>query len=1205
MATKIGDLFFDVYADVSRAVKNVDDFAGRAVAAGGAAAKAIGETIANAVGIAVGATALLTAATLSAGTAYNTLGQSASAAFTSIYNDVTAANEILQQISTLDLETPFTGTALTSVARTLSGFGFQLKDVVVTTEALAQATAAMGLGSDALHRMAIAFGQIQSRGKLAGDEARQLANYGIDAYGLLADRIGLTVAQVRELGEQGKLTSDFVIPALVESIQNRFSGATEALFNTAAGQAEGLRSILEGVGSAIVQPFIGFSGGGALVQAMSMIREELIQVVAVAEDGSFKLQGFLAPLEPILYNLADGVLRVATAFVSFVDGISDTALTDFINQFSGLGPVVAAVGAGLLTVFAQAIPFIGRFVAGFNPIVVAFTALILSSAEIRKSLVETFQRIWAAVQPLIPTVKDLLGTLMAFAEEAIPEILESIASAFEDLAPVVNDAVRAVDQLLQDLGPVFLDAIAAAGEILKVLAAIIGGLPSDLVLLTAAVYGFTVLLPVTTTGLIAMTSAVGLSGGAAALAATSFGMLATAIAIAAAAFASYNAISAGIKGDTSYLNEDVPFYEKPFQLAGRYGYGIGGGDRTLDAQTEETNRLLREGEEAGTAYANSLARSGISMQEFTENLRYAGLEVEANNYALIRYREILDQQAAAELAAAQAARGGAIAAANLFEQRLAATSASETTIDLLAEEIDLMAALKDAAAGAWAQVDMLSRAGEGATVDDFLASLPGLATDLTEALAQAPGILRDLDVSSSLNKVQSDATKVITTLAKDYGMSMAQIEDYFNERGLAGVIEALGMITEQTTETVDPLIAKYGQLGATTDQIKDALSLLEDQRQTRIKAEIDQVEAALRDAKEAAEAARDAVAAFLSGGYLNSTQQLIDDLIGNIGNIGSAIEDSLALGGVRGEAGIRSALGDLQGQLAAIVNAGLAEGLSGQQIVDMLAPVLQAINEEMGDGIGRIASLDWSAGITSEAGQRIIEALMSGMDPAAIQDLINGIIGADGTVAGLESQLEGLQASLQTEVEFSQEQVQAAIAEISATVTTVPIVTPEAAQLVFDAIQTVFDDEDLTAAVDQAVITQQILDAAQAAEDEISLIFRSGLSFNSEELHAVARAVSDEFYAAFTMGLQELKDKRAQDAGFESYAALQAAVGPVVAGAIAGGTSYEQIINNDIVVNESSSPQVTATEVIAASSAAAGTGGAYNPARYRPIRGVY
>jgi tape measure domain-containing protein len=1208
MATKIGDLFFDVYADVSRATKSIDDLSGKFARAGGEAARAIGETIANAVGIAVVATSALIGVTLSAGAAYNTLGQSATAAFSSIYGDVSAAHDILHDISLLDLETPFQGKALTATARTLAGFGFQLEDVVSTTQALAQATAAMGLGSDALHRMAIAFGQIQSRGKLAGDEARQLANYGIDAYGLLADQLGLTVAQVRELGQAGKLTADVVIPALVQSIETRFAGATEALFNTAAGQAEGLRSVMEGVGSALVEPFIGFSTGGALVDAMSAVREELVGLLSVAEDGSFVLQGFLAPLTPIVQSLADSFVGLAESFADFLGGISDTAITDILASFEGLGPVIAALGAALTVMFVQAIPFIGRFAAGFNPIVVGLTTLALTSARVREALVDTFDRVWDAVQPLIPGIKEFVGNIYGLAEQAIPMILDVIATAFEELAPIVRSAVDAVNSLVDAFGPAFISVLDAVRDALKIVLEIIGALPPDILLVVAALFALDVLLPSVTTGLVAATSATGLAGGAAALAATQFGILATAIAAGLAALGAYRAFSAGLKGDIDYLNRDVPFYEKPFQIAGQFGYNLTGGNsignNLANMEAAETNRLLEEGAELGGAYAKSMEASGMSMEDFSAAARVALPTTEALGFALIAYRATLDEVMQAHIDAAHAV--GATSAANMFEARVQADlgDATASTTEILDGEIDILNELKTVADNAWGAVERLSRAGADAVVDDFLVGLIDTAKDLTEALAEPAGALRDLEVGTALNAVQADALKVINVLSREYGMSLDQIESYFDERGLAGVIDALGKVTEETTETVDPLVAKYASLGATADQLRDAVARLEDQRTTALQAQIDQVEAGLRDAKDAAEEAREAVADFLSGGYIDSTQEAVDDLIGNLGSIGSEIEDGLRQGGARGEAAVRSAFGDLQGQLAAIVNAGFEEGLSGQQIVDMLGPVLQAINEEIGEGAGRISSLDWTAGITSGAGQALVDALMSGMDPAAIQGLINNILGADATVAGLESQLENLQAQMDTEVTFSAEQVQGALDEIHAETTVKAVITPEAAQLVFGAIQEVFDDDELKAAVDQAVITQGILDAAQAAEDQISLVFDSALSFNSEELDMIARQVGEEFYAAFTDQMNQLRDERAQEAGFESYLDMVSALGPSVAGAIVGGSTLNQVINNDIQVNGAQDPRATASETVAASSAAAGNGGQYDPSRwYQPVRG--
>jgi tape measure domain-containing protein len=1133
VSTKIGDLFFDVYADVSKAAKSVEGLAGKFAAAGSAGARAIGETIANAVGIAVGATGLLIASTLSAGVAYNTLGQSATAAFSSIYGDLSAAHSILQDISTLDLETPFSGKALTATARTLAGFGFQLKDVVNTTSALAQATAAMGLGSDALHRMAIAFGQIQSRGKLAGDEARQLANYGIDAYGLLADKLGLTVAATRELGQEGKLTADFVIPALVDSIQTRFAGATEKLFNTAAGQAEGLRSVFEAVGSALIEPFIGFSGGGAIVDAMSSIRLELVSLVGVAEDGSFKLQGFLAPLEPLVQTLADGVAGLADRFAGFLGGLSDSALTDLVDKFEGLGPLIAGVGAGLLTVFAQAIPFVGRFVVGFNPIVVGITALILASSELRTEFVGAFTEIIGIIAPLVPKVQELLRNIVDLAEEAGPAIADILVNAFKALEPIIAEVLDAVNALIPVLGPVLVEVLEEVAAALDAIAMLLDNdVVPKLVLLAGAIYGLTVLFPTATLGIIANTAAVGLSGGAAAAAATSFGMLATAIAGAYAAYLVWKPAVEGLsgtKGRQSYLGSDVPMVEKPFQQAAQFVYSAWGGpSREEIRQMEDYDRLLADLTETGKAFAQQQNPLGMSMQQFADLARDELPGVNSVNAALIEYKRLKDEAMQANLDAAAAT--DVYTGANLFEARVARDlgGVTDDLVDSQKDEVDILKELKAAASAAWAEVDRLLRPSKEATIDDFLRSLPKLAEDATNALQaqkDKPDILSALGVSGAEEAVRDQARNIISVLAKTYGVGLDGVKALLDQRGLAAVIEALGTITKETTETVDPLVAKYASLGATAEQLRGAIARLNEQRQTAIQAQIDQVSAALRDATQAAKDARDAVAEFFSGGYIGSAQQQVDKLIGSIGSVGSAIEDAMKTGGVRGEAAVRTALGEVQGQLAAIVNAGFEQGLSGQQIADLIAPALQAINEEVGSGANRISSLDFTEGITQGAGQKLMDALQSGLDPGAIQALINNILGADANVAGLQSRLEGLQADLHADVEFTPEQVQGALDAIAAetTITTTPVVTPEAAQLVFDAIMDVFADPDneLDAAVNQAIITQQILDAAQEAQDQISLVFRSGLSFDSATLDSVARAVSEEFYAAFTAGLEE------------------------------------------------------------------------------------
>jgi DNA-binding TFAR19-related protein (PDSD5 family) len=219
--------------------------------------------------------------------------------------------------------------------------------------------------------------------------------------------------------------------------------------------------------------------------------------------------------------------------------------------------------------------------------------------------------------------------------------------------------------------------------------------------------------------------------------------------------------------------------------------------------------------------------------------------------------------------------------------------------------------------------------------------------------------------------------------------------------------------------------------------------------------------------------------------------------------LGRATQHLLGMlqGGEQGAAAIRLALGDVQGQLADIVSSGLEDGLSGQQIVDMLGPLGSVLQEQANEALNRISSLDWTEGFTPAAGAEIASLLSSVLDPAAIQNLLNKALGADKTVSGLEKQLENLHAVAELDVTFTQEQVQGALDDIAADTTltiTEAVTTPEAAQAVLDIIQGVLADptNELKALIDDQNLATQVMDAAEMGAKQTHLIFDSTVAFN-------------------------------------------------------------------------------------------------------------
>lgn len=1207
MATKIGDLFFDVTANVSSAIKSVDGLGSKFQSAGSAASRAIGETVANAAGLAATAMGALTVATLDAGAAFNIAGQRATGLFTALSGSLEGAQDILRDVNQLAIDNPiFDPTQLQRSTRMLLAYGVAADDAFeLATNVNLVATAVDG-GTQRALNLARAIGQISAAGILQGDEARQLSEF-VDIYGLIAEETGKTRVEVRKLGEEHLLLAEDVIPVLQRHFEETFGPVGQSLLNTYGVQAQGLRNIMTGIGSALVSPFIGFGGGGALTESIATIRDELSQMVSVAEDGSFALEGVLEPLGGVMEDLAGSLTVVSDAFAGFLGNLNDDALTNFASQFEGMGPILAGVGAALATIFAQSIPLLGRFVAGFNPILIGITALIAASPPLREAFMEAFREIAAMIEPIIPKVQELLTNIVELAEEAGPVIADILVAAFEILVPLIEATLDATNDLIPVLGPVLIQILEEVASALQGVADLLEFVGPEVVLLTGTIYALAVAFPTLTLAIQLATASIGASGIAATVAGSAFLTMATAVGVALAAFASYKSIRAGITGDIDYLNEDVAFFERPFQQAGRIGFALGGGDR----EQAEYVAGVEAAEAAAAEFDLTLLEGLETVEEVRDRIRELGamygltgddLTHFTNLVSIARHEQI--DAAEAELEASRNLTNGYKQQADAYLEFLEARAVEAQGWDFEEDEekIDLLKELTKAAKEAWDAVNDLAMAGSDATVDDFLRELPDLAKDLTDALAGDGGILRDLDVSGVLNDVRKQAVDVIQGLAEDYGMSMDEIEALFDERGLAAVIEALGTVTESTTETIDPLIAKYGQLGATADQLGDALDRLNDQRQTGIKAQIDQVTAALEDAKQAAIDAREVFDNYFLGGT-GGIQGAIDKLVLDIPSAGDAIEEGLLRGGPQGEAAIRQALGGVGSGVGEIFRLGLEQGLDPQTIAAMLAPVYGSINQELGGAANRITSLDWTEGFTPAAAAEIQSWLDGIVDPSRIGDLFSNVTGADNAVSGLQSQLDNLQAQLNVEVEFTAEQVQGALTAIEDEMTITveeAVITPEAAALLLEEIQHVFDDKDLEAAIDQALITQDILDAAQAAEDQINLVFDSSLSFDSEQLRLVAEGMGNEFFVAWNremtrLGIEEMTRRSGNLE--EELAAIRAGSTPTIP-----VTAPAVTFNNDIVITETTSARATASEVIAAQSAASSGGTTrYDPSKFYGI----
>lgn len=160
------------------------------------------------------------------------------------------ARTIIKELQQFGAVTPFTSSELIETAKRLKAFGFQTKEVVDVTKRLADVAGATGAD---LGGIATAFGQIQAKGRLQGEELLQLQERGVGLQDELQKMYGLTADEFRKALEGGRISADAVNLALqnITSTGGKYANGAIAQSDTLAGKFSTLIDQIERVAQKI------------------------------------------------------------------------------------------------------------------------------------------------------------------------------------------------------------------------------------------------------------------------------------------------------------------------------------------------------------------------------------------------------------------------------------------------------------------------------------------------------------------------------------------------------------------------------------------------------------------------------------------------------------------------------------------------------------------------------------------------------------------------------------------------------------------------------------------------------------------------------------------------------------------------------------------------------------------------------------------
>lgn len=154
------------------------------------------------------------------------------------------ANSIIKELQDFGAVTPFTSAELIETANRLKAFGFETEQLVDVTKRLGDVAGATGAD---LGGIATAFGQIQAKGRLQGEELLQLQERGIGLQDELQKMYGLTADEFRKALEKGRISADAVNLALqnITSTGGKYADGAIAQSDTLNGKLSTLTDSVE------------------------------------------------------------------------------------------------------------------------------------------------------------------------------------------------------------------------------------------------------------------------------------------------------------------------------------------------------------------------------------------------------------------------------------------------------------------------------------------------------------------------------------------------------------------------------------------------------------------------------------------------------------------------------------------------------------------------------------------------------------------------------------------------------------------------------------------------------------------------------------------------------------------------------------------------------------------------------------------------
>ena len=419
-------------------------------------------------GAIAGVTTALGAGTV-AGVKYNATIEQYQTSFEVMTGSAEKAAEVVDRLKKLGAETPFEMPQLAEVTQLLMNYGFTADEAIDRMQMLGDISQG---SADKMQRIATAYGQMSSAGKVQLEDVKQMIEAGFNPLQEISESTGESMQSLYDRISSGTLAVDEITASMQRATSEggKYYQSMEKQSQTISGMISTLKDNAQQLLGEVVQPITESFSTKLLPAAIDAINQLTTAFQEQGFEGLISVGGQI--ISNILLGIAQSMPNIILTAVQIIQSIVTNLQANMPQIMTAGGQILLALIQGV----AQLLFMVGEL--ALNIITTLVSGLVSNAPQLMTQASTMFSDFCAQIQSRLPELiqrgGEMISSLLTGLLNNAPQILQQAGNMLSDfidtilsmLPSILSAAGQMISSLLQGLVSNAPSIIAQAGSML-------------------------------------------------------------------------------------------------------------------------------------------------------------------------------------------------------------------------------------------------------------------------------------------------------------------------------------------------------------------------------------------------------------------------------------------------------------------------------------------------------------------------------------------------------------------------------------------------------------------------------------------------------------------------------------------------------------------------------------------------------------------